>query len=1088
MKKALRILPVCVVLIVLLLLPSSALGEDLVPATDTPAGAYTYFPNGIPQNLVFYFPKALTEGFWQNLPESIYYDYPDHNLPADALEYYRQNLEPLLSSHGGHIPGLPKQAYSFYPNGLPDDFLAYFPSAMKEEFWTYFPNSIVMDYGDELPPNAWNYFLNVAPASLNLGIMPLTEGAPVAEDPLSPVLAKLKPGFWDDYQTVDEKNYAEWFEENSYDSLDDVLKEKFKDFHAQVRHYPAEEHYVKAGGTIYFAGEASGTGAYASQIEAQDVVTNDYLARAGKDRYYDGEFIPLDDCTYTFELVANSTKNDEVNNHTEAQYYIKSTKGEVYLSPPDVGVNYAFNTNTKTATRVERIMSNNDTYRFAFSKAVTGQAWAYRYIFFEKVNSANHAYKFDVWPRTPNVTSREVSLLFDLYEQITDAGGSKSYVPATEIKPTTETETHKYVIAATIREANANDREEEFTYRFLLRPSVDFTNKNVYYQSVKWTDGVASQNVDGYKVTVNSGIDFGASTVRKDAGVLVIGDKVHRVHAVKLPTTDELQANTQVNSVTGVASGCEISKISMSLGSIYQVAPAAGKDAVYWISQDEKVATVDNRGTISAVGVTDGSFGKTWVAYMDRENKLHAIEVVVINQKLSANKKLMDIYLNRVDYHSDLRASSVSNVWIDKNYPLKKTYPREVYYYEFDVNEEAGLVFFDKPFFGDLNSDKNKPDAPSQSSEEAEKTQWFTVAADDILIDGAAANEDLRNNPEALKVFRPTAQGGDDNVQYLLNTARAQGFADYVSIVSPSYSTLKAKALDNGDNGEITVPDIRMKLDMGSSPRIRVTSADAHTYDKNSVYRLVIEEVVAADIWTAGELPEYYKLAEAYISKDGEKLSNVTVQDAQTVTFTIPTELLSVEGLDGNHLRYQVQTIHSEQVQDLGIFSKDSENKISLSLTQFSPFLITPTDEYYKVTIAWETTDAQVECRNNYQWNPKELCYECISTQLFTTTPGTAEIKVTNESTRDVAYAISHAGRAVSKGGYTMVVAEDKETEEKSNASATLGPGNTTEKSQTYKAKFFVKDGSGMPEEDYGKSEVAIGTFTVTVSKAALTP
>lgn len=104
MKSFLRLLTACMVLMLLLPMQSHAAGEEIISANDTPRGAYTYFPGGLPQNLVFYFPNALTDEFWQNLPASIYTDYPDGNLPADALEYYRQNLEPLLSAAGGGNP------------------------------------------------------------------------------------------------------------------------------------------------------------------------------------------------------------------------------------------------------------------------------------------------------------------------------------------------------------------------------------------------------------------------------------------------------------------------------------------------------------------------------------------------------------------------------------------------------------------------------------------------------------------------------------------------------------------------------------------------------------------------------------------------------------------------------------------------------------------------------------------------------------------------------------------------------------------------------------------------------------------------
>lgn len=1073
-KRFLRTMTVCMALVCLLGVHASAEGY-IIPAEQTPQAAYRYFPNGITSDLVFYFPNALNASFWENLPASIYYDYPDGNLPPDVQEYYRQNIEPVLSG-GGRIPGLPPKAYDFYPNGLPDDFLAYFPSAMREDFWTYFPNSIVMDYGDELPPNAWNYFLSVSPDSLNLGLTSL-DLLPDDPEGLSEVLTHLRDGFWDSYADIQEGEYADWFESGYYSALADGKKTEFAAFHEKIRSLPSREYFVKTGGTVYFAGQADRTVENACIITAQDVVTNDHLARGGRDRNYNGEFIALDDCTYTFEPVPDSMQTHEAENHTEAQYYIKSTKGDVYLTPPEAGVNYKFNTGARTATRVERILSANGSYRFAFSRATPGQSWSYRYIFFEKVNSAGHAYKFDVWPRTPRVTAREVSLLFDLYEQITGTDESKSYVRATEILPTTAEETHKYVIAATIREADAPDTEENFTYRFLLRPSLDFSNSNVYTQSVKWTDGVVSNTVDGYRLDVDSNITFGAGeTLHKDAGILVFEDVIHRVHAVRRPTAEEL-ADSTVLSVTGSASGNDISKISMSLGSVYRVAAPAGVSAKYWISENENVATVDENGLISAVGVTSGNYGKTWVAYMDTANRLHAIEVVVINQKLSANKKLMDILLTRDDDHSDIRAASVSNVYRDTDYPLKKTYPKEVYYYEFDVDEEAALAFFVKPFFGDLNSDKNSAEAPAWDEDGGEeKTSWFTVAEDDIRINGASATELQRNNPDSLDVFRPKNDGDKDNVQFLLNSAAAESFHDYVTFVSPSYSNLKARAAENGEN-TVTVPDIVAKLSMGSSPRIRVTQADDHAYDKNSVYRLVIDESADDAIWTAGDLPAHCKLAEAYITKDGVKLHNVTVQNAETVAFTIPTELLSVEGLDGNHLRYQVQTIHGEQVQDLGIFSKDSSNRISLSVSQFSPFLITPTDEYYKLTIEWQTADAQVNYQDTYQWNPRELCYERISTQLFTTTPGTADITVTSESTRDVDYAISYASRP----GYCT---KSTPTADSAKAADTLLPGNVTPQSIIYKTKFSVDDGSGLPDADYGKSQVSIGTYTVTVSKS----
>lgn len=1025
MKKALRILPVCMALILCLSVPSFALGEDLVPATDTPAGAYTYFPNGIPQNLVFYFPKALTEGFWQNLPESIYYDYPDHNLPADALEYYRLNLEPLLSSPGGHIPGLPKQAYSFYPNGLPDDFLAYFPSAMKEEFWTYFPNSIAMDYGDELPPNAWNYFLSVSPGSLNLGIMPLTD--PTERPEVT----------------------------------------------AEVHHYLREGQSMLLPGTAKYEEDENNI----LTVTDASFVKNDDLARTGVNDEYDGDLIGLNKCVYTFT-------QDAATGNWIMKAKEKVNGQDVYFTP----ASYSVNVYHDTAPHQVKIgwfwmgQTEGDSdprgYRYYFVENS-------RSIFFEKVISSGRPLRLDHWgiPKS----NQDVSLLFDIYKHTEEHNGDiVTHTYSRITNPNSLVSGGEYLICFNVCNSKEDLQKEFGDYRYVIHPSLDF--KSAYTQTVKWTDGVQSNTVTGYRVSANA--LGGASSME---GTVIVDSVAHVFHVLKAPTSADMTGN--VASDCGAGRNGEIDKLSISNGSVYNLKAMAGHSAGYWVSSDDAVASVDQVGKVTATGITDTQkrYGKCWVGYdCDTCKKLHAVEVVVIDQVRSADTKLMDIYLTRDDEHSDLRVASVSNGWYDGSYPLKKTYAKEVYYYEFDVNEEAGLVFFDKPFFGDLNSDKNSPDPPQWAAGGEEKAGWFTVAQEDIRINGQAAAEINRNNEASLEPFRPAADSSDrnnavnDHIYALLNTAKEQGFGDYVTFVFPS-------ALDSAERYKISA-----RLQMGSSPIIRLASVDGTAFDwagrdKEKVYRLVVTETAPGGDFpnaqtfgvTDGDYAKSAKL-NIYVTEDNVPLANTVLADDYEVRYTFATNPFTTTGMDGRYLSYAVRSIHSGEVrnwENAVVTEESGAVTVKLKANQFSPFLITPTDEYYKVTIDWKTTDAQVEYRNNYRWNPKELRYERISTQLFTTAPGKAEIKVTNESTRDVAYAISHADKAVSEGKYTMEVEEIKEAEADSNASAALTPGNGTAQSKTYEASFYVKDGSGMPEADYGKSEVAIGTFTVTVGK-----
>lgn len=1054
-KRFLRTMTVCMALVCLLGVHASAEGY-IIPAEQTPQAAYRYFPNGITSDLVFYFPNALNASFWENLPASIYYDYPDGNLPPDVQEYYRQNIEPVLSG-GGRIPGLPPKAYDFYPNGLPDDFLAYFPSAMKEEFWTYFPNSIVMDYGDELPPNAWNYFLRVSPDSLNLGIMPLDDG-------ISPL--------------------------NNLPYVDTSAE---------------EHHYVKEGESIYFAGTATdeSSTAYAT-ISPASQENKDRLAQTGHNRDYSDKLIPLDDCTYTFELASGAAPDFNSEEHIEGNYYIRASKdSSIYLNPPDVGVNNKFNTTTASATRVERIKTQNG-FRFAFSKPVTGQSWQYRYIFFEKVNKPGHAYKFDVWPRTPNVTTAEVSLLFDLYEQVTDGSGHKTYVRAEKIEPSLGGNVHKYIIAATIREPNASDTEEHFTYRFVINPSLDFTN--VYTQSVKWTDGVNHVVTTGYEVT--AGNLPNGTNIYEDAATLTIPVETdivrdenenpvsikrtvttHHIHVVRTPTQSQIAESTAVLSQTGTASGFEVSKISLSLGTSYAVSPSAGYSAAYWVSTDETIATVKD-GVITAVGVNPvTNYAKTWVAYVDTKGGIHAIEVVVINQRLSANKKVLDVLLINDNPHADVRTATISNVYVD-NDPIKTVYNREVYYFEFDIEEAAGLMFFDKVQTLKVvpaNDGSNAGQIPADN-DKADHI-WFYVNEQEDVEFGTSTDSLTPVSPDEKSVL-VNAGFTEANVDKVLTAASAKGFEVFKSCYTPKLTA----ATEQSDASR----NVRGVIRMGVSPILKVQSVNGQPYsmDKTKVYSCRAEETPDSESPNYGDFQSAMSqdlfdrsawvninLYENKTRLPGAVVQNALNLDSGTIDVAVNTALLSgtldTDGLDERYIQYSISSVNGTAVHDWGTFFA-SEGVVTVPVSAFSPspFLFTPTDEYYKVTIAWETTDAQIVYRNNYQWNPNELRYERIDAQITGVTPGTAQITVTNESTRAVDYSITFDGRTA---GYesTQTAVNDS-----ADAKDGLAAGNSESQSAVYKAEFSAENNHAIPKADYDKTEAVIGTYTVTVGKS----
>lgn len=638
---------------------------------------------------------------------------------------------------------------------------------------------------------------------------------------------------------------------------------------------PNQTTYITVDGTL----DLSNFDSSVATIITNNLSGGDNIAQLGTNSLYDGDMIDLKDAVYVFEKVADRT------------YKIKSVKNNLYLIADG---NYDTYHSASEKTVELRQLEGTDEFALVGNNG--------RCLFFEYLETGNK--RIDHWSladRFPNTS--EKSLVFHLYKY-EEVEGVPTYNTSLNTYPE---DGEKCIIVAEVADNSGNINSQ---FKYVLYPNADTSKSGPYSQVAKWHVGKKQDAITELKISASSTASASNFTVTKGTNTTT-----YRVHIADVPS-DIINSDVFVRVNMG---NDEVSKVTMMVGSQYQIQVKNLSEVLYWISENENVASVEN-GLITANGTRNNAiFDKIHIGYIEKGNfKKHAMEVVVINMPVEGYKKYTNTYLQIGDNRTE-----VSYAWILNNdfisvrdWPvseLKAAINGEVNVGEVGIDENYALIFFGK----------------TTDDREFEES--------DIKVDGINyVYTNIKEYIEANKTDIETKSSYEQNLFKLIKTADDNDWT--IALI------FKSEGND----------DLNKNIVMKSSYLIMVEKAEGVDYSyKNDKHTI---EDKTDSITINDDYKNQFNLTEAELTKTIFKEYKVYHHEGASTNEVIDAELLkdvyididvsSLLNYDQNKIltrKFKVLSKHRDEIVNWGTY-EENEGFIRVKVNKFSPFAIVGVD------------------------------------------------------------------------------------------------------------------------------------------------
>lgn len=640
-----------------------------------------------------------------------------------------------------------------------------------------------------------------------------------------------------------------------------------------------DEHiYLLPNQTIYMTvdGDVSLDGYDTSVATIGQTVLSggDQIAQLGTNDKYDGDIIGLYDAVYKFTLKEGH------------KYTIQSIKNNKYLKAHSRDVN-EYHSTDEEVIQLRRLAGTNE---FAF----VGDG--NRCLFFEYLESGNK--RLDHWYLDGNPNPTQKSIVFHIYKYELDEGNKPKYTELNDFPADGD----KCIIVAEV--ANGVDQINN-TYKYVIYPGDGLA----YSQTAKWHYNQTHDLEVELKITAGSIAKASNFKVTKDSAT-----KTYRVHVADVPNKIE---NADV-FIFGSDNDKVINKVTIIAGSQYQLNVKEPSKVLYWLSENENVATVNNNGLITAIGTDNGQvWQRIHIGYVDKTFIKHSIEVVVINQGVEGFTKNVNTYLQIAD-----NRTTVGYAWIlNKDYEtvreewpsseIKAAMDAEINVGEVNKEDKYSLVFFGK------TTDDRRFEEGNIKVDDSN----VTIKTIDTLL----SEYETKTNPEEKNIYK------------LLTTAKENGWQTAIIIDAPESNA-----------------DLNKSIYFNSSYIIKVIKKDNVDYDKKEDKHELKDETPAT---IDSSFKEGFNLSVADVTKTIFKEYNIyhvgtsaKVENAELAEM-IDLDIDVSDLLDYDHSKiaqrkFKVLSIHNGSLIDWGTYStysKDSEF-IRVPVNKFSRFAVVAVD------------------------------------------------------------------------------------------------------------------------------------------------
>lgn len=294
-------------------------------------------------------------------------------------------------------------------------------------------------------------------------------------------------------------------------------------------------HYMYPGENITISSKANNISTGSGSISI------DELAQGGTNQSYNGDFVSLSDCLYTFEKVEDGKYKIY---HDNLSLLVSSTNNEIYHQSKD------------NAEKIEITAFNtSEGLQFNFHCGT-------RSIYFQYDDNVNEPY-LNRWGQKAQ-NSGYTSLLFHLYQfdSSTNKYEAISEVPADGLSG-------EYLIVQTTNGGK----------NYVVKPDLTIDK---FKQIVKW----------------NKNSNFAINAIKEGTGKLNYNGKTHLFNVVSLPSASDIQS--KIVSKTGLSNSKIINELIVSKGLTYTVDKDINSD-ISWASSNINVATVSSDGVITTV-------------------------------------------------------------------------------------------------------------------------------------------------------------------------------------------------------------------------------------------------------------------------------------------------------------------------------------------------------------------------------------------------------------------------------------------------------------------------------------------------------
>lgn len=412
---------------------------------------------------------------------------------------------------------------------------------------------------------------------------------------------------------------------------------------------------------------------------------------------------------------------------------------------------------------------------------------------------------------------------------------------------------------------------------------------------------------------------------------VVVGNTRYNITVKEAPAVVDLEStpfiggSNKVSTSNASGNGQKITKLTTSVGLSYDLDLNISGNSITWSSADTSVATVDQNGTITGVGV-----GETTVT-ATIDGVAYTIPVVVRNDATSNSTRIYDFYA------SEIKDTTVYYVW-NCTTELNELQEGEAIYVSFDKNVNTCCDFFGAPAEGYALT--------RMSSTNSDGAYFLLHTGDHQTIDMGETgfydgttyvNNEEKNGAGKNQQNRFGTTNGRDNVLVMLDAVIAEGCDGGMGFTRVSTDTSNVTSTLTFRSQKLPTVEKTIKT-VGGEPYTEGMTAkegDEIVYDVTVTQYATTEKITYSNVTLTDNLSgaEFSTNNSSTVNPD---LANSALTENQTysykVTYTIQDQDLDTDIINTVDLTYDYRAQYSS-----GSFGGSANAEAKISAPSFTP-------------------------------------------------------------------------------------------------------------------------------------------------------